>query len=92
MIERTVRPLLPVDLSLTLGPMCRGRSDPTMRIVWYLGKPYGISSRPFGPSEPATEWHVLMPSDWLPLFPYRDGDDWSAIERRVLDWLATGGG
>jgi hypothetical protein len=37
-IERTVRPLLPVDLGLTLGPMCRGRSDPTMRIepggVW----------------------------------------------------------
>ena len=67
-------------------------TDPTMRIVWYLGKPYGISSRPFGPWEPATEWHVLMPSGWLPLFPYRDGDDWSAIERRVLDWLATGGG
>ena len=44
------------------------------------------------PSEPATEWHVLMSSGWLPLFPYRDGYDWSAIERRVLDWLATGAG
>ena len=48
-------------------------TDPTMRIVWYLGKPYGISSKPFGPTAPATEWQVLMPSGWLPLFPYRDG-------------------
>ena len=35
---RVVSPLRPVDLSLTLGPLCRGRSDPTMRIgadgVW----------------------------------------------------------
>jgi 3-methyladenine DNA glycosylase/8-oxoguanine DNA glycosylase len=37
-IERTVRPLLPVDLRLTLFPVRRGRLDPTMRFdpsaVW----------------------------------------------------------
>jgi 3-methyladenine DNA glycosylase/8-oxoguanine DNA glycosylase len=35
---RAVTPVRPVDLGLTLGPLCRGRSDPTMRIgadgVW----------------------------------------------------------
>jgi 3-methyladenine DNA glycosylase/8-oxoguanine DNA glycosylase len=28
--ERVVTPLAPVDLRLTLGPLCRGRGDPTM--------------------------------------------------------------
>ena len=65
-------------------------TDPTMRIVWHMGRPYGISNMPFGPSEPATEWHILMPSGWLPLFRYRAGDEWSTVERRVLDWLAAG--
>jgi len=36
--ERTVRPAGPVDLRLTLAPLCRGRGDPCMRIgpdgVW----------------------------------------------------------
>jgi hypothetical protein len=65
-------------------------ADPTMRIVWHAGKPYGVSNTPFGPSEPPTEWHILMPSGWLPLFPYQVGDDWSSIEQRVLDWLSQG--
>jgi hypothetical protein len=64
--------------------------DPTMRIIWYGGKPYGISSAPFGTSEPPTEWHILMPSGWLPLFPYRPTDEWPRIERQVLDWLNQG--
>src|SRR3954464_5691820 len=65
-------------------------TDPTMRIVWYQGKPYAVSSTPFGPSEPATDWHVLMPSGWLPLIPYRPGDDWQSVERRIFDWLDQG--
>lgn len=65
-------------------------TEPTMRIVWHEGKPYGISSTPFGPSEPATEWHILMPSGWLPLFPYSQRDDWATVEQRVLDWLNRG--
>ena len=64
--------------------------DATLRIVWHSGKPYGISSTPFGPSEPPTHWHILMPSGWLPLFPYRAGEDWSRIEERVLNWLNGG--
>ncbi len=62
-----------------------------MRIVWHLGKPYGISIAPVGPSEAATEWQILMPSGWVPLFPYREGDEWSSIEQRVLDWLTPAG-
>lgn len=65
-------------------------TDPTMRIVWFNGKPYGVSNTPFGPSEPATDWHVLMPSGWLPLFPYRKDEGWSIVEQRVLDWLTQG--
>ena len=66
-------------------------TDPTMRIVWFRGKPYGVSNAPFGPSQPPTAWHILMPSGWMPLFPYSAGDDWSQIEQRVLDWLDRGG-
>jgi len=65
-------------------------TDPTMRIVWFRGKPYGISNTPFGPSEPPTDWHILMPSGWLPLFPYHENDDWPGIEERILDWLERG--
>ena len=31
--RRTLRPDRPVDLRLTLGPLCRGRRDPTMRLA-----------------------------------------------------------
>lgn len=32
MLERTIRPRHAIDLALTLGPLCRGRRDPTMRV------------------------------------------------------------
>lgn len=33
MLTATYEPTLPIDLRLTLGPLCRGRHDPTMRFA-----------------------------------------------------------
>lgn len=49
MIERTVRPALPVDVRLTLGPLRRGGSDPCMRFV-----PGGVWRATRTPEGPAT--------------------------------------
>jgi 3-methyladenine DNA glycosylase/8-oxoguanine DNA glycosylase len=55
-LERTFRPARPVDLRLTLSPLCRGRGDPTMRIgldgVWRATRT---------PAGPAT-MHITAPS------------------------------
>ena len=48
-VERTVRPLLPVDLRLTLFPVRRGRLDPTMRF-----EPTGVWRATRTPAGPAT--------------------------------------
>jgi 3-methyladenine DNA glycosylase/8-oxoguanine DNA glycosylase len=45
--ERTVRPALPVDLRLTLGPLRRGGSDPCMRFV--RGGVWRATRTPEGP-------------------------------------------
>ena len=49
-LARTVRPRLPVDLGLTLGPMRRGRSDPSMRIVPGGREAWRATRTPDGPA------------------------------------------
>jgi hypothetical protein len=53
-IERTVRPLMPVDLRLTFFPVRRGRLDPTMRF-----EPGGVWRATRTPAGPATT-HVRV--------------------------------
>ncbi len=47
---RTIRPVLPVDLGLTLGPLRRGRSDPSMRILAGGGGVWRATRTPAGPA------------------------------------------
>jgi hypothetical protein len=64
-------------------------SDKTMRILWYKGRPYGISTAPFGPSSTTGQWYVLLVEGWEPLFPSTTSDQWPDIEQRALDWLES---
>ncbi len=58
MKERTVRPVLPVDLRLTLFPVRRGRLDPTMRFV-----PGGVWRATRTPAGPVTTHLRVAPAD-----------------------------
>jgi 3-methyladenine DNA glycosylase/8-oxoguanine DNA glycosylase len=49
MVSRTFRPARPVDLGLTLGPLARGRGDPTIRFA-----PDGVWRATRTPAGPAT--------------------------------------
>ena len=55
--ERTVRPLLPVDLRLTLFPMRRGRLDPSVRF-----EPTGVWRATRTPAGPATTHIRVSPA------------------------------
>jgi 3-methyladenine DNA glycosylase/8-oxoguanine DNA glycosylase len=57
-VERTVRPLLPVDLRLTLFPLRRGRLDPTVRF-----EPAGVWRGTRTPAGPATTHLRVAPAD-----------------------------
>lgn len=48
-VERTIRTALPVDLRLTLGPLARGRADPTIRFG-----PHGMWRATRTPEGPAS--------------------------------------
>ena len=56
-MERTVRPLLPVDLRLTLFPVRRGRLDPTTRF-----DPSGVWRATRTPAGPATTYVRATPA------------------------------
>ena len=58
MIERTVRPLLPVDLRLTLFPVRRGGLDPTTRF-----EPGGVWRATRTPAGPATTHVRVAPAE-----------------------------
>lgn len=68
-------------------------ADRTMRILWYKGRPYGISNSPFGAAEPATHWYILLDGAWHQLFERvlmgPDADQWEEVEKRALDWLTA---
>ena len=67
--------------------------DRTMRIVWYKGRPYGISNNPFGRSESRTHWYIQIDGEWHRLFERvlmgADANNWAEVEKRALDWLTA---
>jgi endonuclease III len=76
---RTVRSRLPVDLGLTLGPLCRGRSDPSMRI---LGGGAGVWRATRTPAGPATMHVRSLPAEaTVAMTAWGPGREW------VLDAL-----
>jgi hypothetical protein len=69
---RTVRPALPVDLRLTLGPLRRGRSDPSMRFV-----PGGVWRATRTPAGPATTHIGADPAGSLTMRAWGPGAEWA---------------
>ena len=72
---RTVRPRLPVDLGLTLGPLRRGRSDPSMRIP---GPGGGVWRATLTPAGPATMHVRSRPADsTVTMTAWGPGAEWA---------------
>jgi hypothetical protein len=72
-LTRTVRPLLPVDLGLTLGPMCRGRSDPTMQFE--AGGVWRATRTPAGPA--TTHIRGLPVAGTVTMTAWGPGAEWA---------------
>jgi 3-methyladenine DNA glycosylase/8-oxoguanine DNA glycosylase len=70
MRERTFRTVRPLNLRLTLAPLCRGRGDPTMR----LG-PDGAWRATRTPVGPGTE-HLAVRGDVVRVRAWGPGADW----------------
>jgi 3-methyladenine DNA glycosylase/8-oxoguanine DNA glycosylase len=66
-LETVVRPRLPVDLGLTLGPLRRGRGDPTIRVE-PSGAWWRATRTPEGPATAryATEGAAVRVAAWGP--------------------------
>lgn len=69
-------------------------TDPTMRIIWFEGRAYPISSHPRGLDDPGTHWHVQTPDgEWHEIMRRNpggneDAEAWGAVMDTVLEWLA----
>jgi 3-methyladenine DNA glycosylase/8-oxoguanine DNA glycosylase len=77
-LERTYRLPRPVDLRLTLGPLCRGRGDPTMRIG-----PDGVWRASRTPSGPAT-LHIVLRGNEVVVRAWGEGGAWAADQALEL--------
>jgi len=68
-------------------------TDKTIRIVWFDGRPYGVTNEPPSGVANGPYWYIRLEEGWHPLFERASGDreGWSDVERRVLDWLAERG-
>lgn len=73
--SRTVRSRLPVDLGLTLGPTCRGRLDPAMRILPGGGEAWRATRTPEGPV--TTRIRVVAPEGALTMTAWGPGAAWA---------------
>ncbi len=67
-------------------------TDPTMRIVWFDGRAYPVSSHPRGVDDPGTQWHVQTTDGaWHAVRERQSGDGegsaWSAVMESVTHWL-----
>ena len=73
--SRTVRPLLPVDVGLTLGALRRGRGDPSMRILPGHGEAWRATRTPDGPV--TTHVRVLRGAGEVTMTAWGPGAAWS---------------
>ena len=67
-------------------------TDPTMRVVWFDGRPFPVSSHPRGLDDPGTHWHVQTPDgEWHSVRPRRpgdaEGDGWRGVTAGIATWL-----
>ena len=73
-------------------------TDPTMRIIWFEGHAYPISSHPRGLEDPGTHWHVqTLDGEWHQIMRRKpggkeDAEAWRAVMARVEKWLADRAG
>ena len=64
-----------------------------MRIVWFGGRPFPVSSHPRGLDDPGTQWHVQTPDgEWHAIAQRPPGDNgssaaWSEIMAAAQAWL-----
>lgn len=68
-------------------------TDPTMRVVWFDGRPFPVSSHPQGLGDPGTHWHVqTADGEWHAVLPRRvgdaEGDKWRGVLAGIVTWLA----
>lgn len=70
MRERTFRTGRPLNLRLTLLPLCRGRGDPTMRVG-----PDGVWRATRTPAGPATQ-HIVVRDQAVTVRAWGPGADW----------------
>ena len=72
-------------------------TNPTMRVVWFEGRAYPVSSHPRGIDDPGTYWHVQTPDgEWHPVVSRTSGDAgdsnaWRAIMAAITTWLEEHG-
>jgi hypothetical protein len=65
---------------------------PTMRVLWFAGRPFPVSSHPRGVEDPGTHWHVQTPDgEWHAVIVREAGDSqgsdyWGSANR----WAASG--
>jgi hypothetical protein len=75
---------------LRYGNETQVTTDPTMRIVWFGGRPFPVSSHPSGPEDPGTHWYVQTEDgEWHPVVERRPSA--SDLSQRVVEavtaWL-----
>ena len=66
--------------------------NPTMRVVWFDGHPFPVSSHPGGLEDPGTHWHVQThDGTWHAVLPRRlgdaEGEGWRRVVVAVAAWL-----
>jgi 3-methyladenine DNA glycosylase/8-oxoguanine DNA glycosylase len=77
-VARTIRCAAPVDLRLTLGPLCRGSGDPTMRFA-----ADGVWRATRTPDGPATI-HLRGGGDRVDVEAWGPGSSWAAEHAAAL--------
>lgn len=65
-------------------------TDPTMRIVWFGGRPFRVSSMPTGAEDAGTHWYVQTEDgEWHPVAERGQGG--TNVSQRVVEavtaWL-----
>jgi hypothetical protein len=69
-------------------------TNPTMRIVWFAGRAFPVSSHPRGFDDPGTHWHVQTPDgDWHVIARRHAGENdnsqsWGHVMGAAQRWLS----